>query len=182
MPEETPESAVPVHTKDRIKVYAVYALTVVAGFVIVQCAFDYCSRTMLSPKTAALPKPHVAAPVAPTHAPAPASIETPPAGIPAVRPVALPTASTTVAPVAVQPPVAPSVAPVPAAATAPAKPVIEPLSLQGVFIGGEDRYALINNRIVRTGDKIKGARINKIELQSVELDYEGTIVLLQVGK
>ena len=76
---------------------------------------------------------------------------------------------------------APQVTSAPLTATAP-KPVAvaepvkeakttpsEPFMLNGIFFTGEQGYALINNRIVKEGDVIKGATLLRIEADMVEL-------------
>jgi hypothetical protein len=50
--------------------------------------------------------------------------------------------------------------------------------LNGVFFSGEEGYALINNRIVRKGDKIDGATVVGIALNEVELEAEGSVIRL----
>ena len=57
----------------------------------------------------------------------------------------------------------------------PAKPT---LILNGVFSSGEESYALINNQIVKLGDKINGAVIKKITPEEVLLDSEGSEIRL----
>ena len=57
----------------------------------------------------------------------------------------------------------------------PPKPT---LILNGVFSSGEESYALINNQIVKTGDKINGAVIKKIAPEEVLLDYENSEIRL----
>lgn len=51
-------------------------------------------------------------------------------------------------------------------------------SLNGVFFSGNDGYALINNMIVKTGDKIGGATIEKISLEEVDLKEGETTIKL----
>ena len=57
----------------------------------------------------------------------------------------------------------------------PAKPT---LILNGVFSSGEESYALINNQIVKLGDKISGAVIKKIAPEEVLLDSDGSEIKL----
>jgi len=52
------------------------------------------------------------------------------------------------------------------------------LILNGVFYSGEESYALINNQIVKTGDKISGAVIKKISPGEVLLNSEGSEISL----
>ena len=50
--------------------------------------------------------------------------------------------------------------------------------LNGVFSSGEESYALINNQIVKLGDKISGAVIKKIAPEEVLLDSDGSEIKL----
>jgi len=50
--------------------------------------------------------------------------------------------------------------------------------LNGVFFSGAEGYALINNRIVKKGDKIDGATVTQIFLDEVELDFDGSAIKL----
>ena len=54
-------------------------------------------------------------------------------------------------------------------------------NLNGVFFSEDEGYALINNKIVKQGDKIDGATIVRITLDEVELDSGGTIIKLSTG-
>jgi len=51
-------------------------------------------------------------------------------------------------------------------------------TLNGVFFSGNEGYALINNRIVKQGDKIDGATVVQIFLDEVDLDFGGSIIKL----
>lgn len=52
------------------------------------------------------------------------------------------------------------------------------LSITGIFLG-EDKYsALINNQVVEVGDSIKGAQIDKIDFNGVEITFEGSSLRL----
>lgn len=51
-------------------------------------------------------------------------------------------------------------------------------TLNGVFFSGGEGYALINNRIVKKGDKIGGATVVQIFLDEVELELDGSIIKL----
>ncbi len=51
-------------------------------------------------------------------------------------------------------------------------------TLSGVFFSGAEGYALINNRIVKQGDKIDGATIVQITLDEVVLEWDGSIIKL----
>jgi len=50
--------------------------------------------------------------------------------------------------------------------------------LNGVFFSGAEGYALINNRIVKKGDKVDGATVTQIFLDEVELDFDGSAIKL----
>ncbi len=52
------------------------------------------------------------------------------------------------------------------------------LVLNGVFFSRNKGYALINNRIVKEGDKISTAVVKKISLDKVELDNAGELIML----
>lgn len=52
------------------------------------------------------------------------------------------------------------------------------LTLNGVFFSGPEGYALINNRIVKKGDKIQGATVVQIYLDEVDLERDGSIIKL----
>lgn len=51
-------------------------------------------------------------------------------------------------------------------------------TLNGVFFSEDEGYALINNRIVKKGDKIEGATIVQISLGEVDLEFGGSIIKL----
>jgi len=52
------------------------------------------------------------------------------------------------------------------------------LDLNGLFISGEEVYALINNRVLRVGDVIDGATVKRITQDTVELEYADSIITL----
>lgn len=56
--------------------------------------------------------------------------------------------------------------------------IIPIFTLNGVFFSGREGYALINNQIVKKGDKIEGATVAKISLDEVNLDLDGSIIKL----
>jgi len=56
------------------------------------------------------------------------------------------------------------------------------LVLNGVFFSENEGYALINNQIVREGDVINGATVERINLQGVELKSEGSVIQLSTVK
>lgn len=51
-------------------------------------------------------------------------------------------------------------------------------TLSGVFFSGVEGYALINNRIVKKGDKIDGATVVQIFLDEVDLEFGSSIIKL----
>lgn len=51
-------------------------------------------------------------------------------------------------------------------------------NLNGIFFSEDGCYALINNQIVREGDKIAGATVVEITLDAVKLDSNGTVIEL----
>ena len=53
-----------------------------------------------------------------------------------------------------------------------------PFTLNGVFFSGAEGYALINNRIVKKGDKIDGATVVQVFLDEVDLDFGGSMIKL----
>lgn len=77
----------------------------------------------------------------------------------------------------------PVVVPPPPAAEVKAEAVPEPAPeekyvLNGVFSSGNENYALINNQIVKQGDQLEEAIVEKITLDAVELKtLEGPIKL-----
>lgn len=50
--------------------------------------------------------------------------------------------------------------------------------LSGVFFSNNEGYALINNRIVKEGDKIDGATVRRIALGEAELELKGEVIKL----
>jgi hypothetical protein len=50
--------------------------------------------------------------------------------------------------------------------------------LNGVFFSENNGYALINNQIIKQGDKISGATVKRIGTDNVELDLGGKIIKL----
>ncbi|MGA2774772.1 MAG: hypothetical protein ABSE81_01765 [Candidatus Omnitrophota bacterium] len=77
----------------------------------------------------------------------------------------------------IQPPVQQTLPP-PAIIEKPAPPPKPTLALNGIFFSGEESYALINNQIVKVGDKISGAVIKKISSDEVLLNFEGSEIKL----
>lgn len=67
----------------------------------------------------------------------------------------------------------------PSSSPLPAEPEeeIEPLPSfisSGVFFSEGEAFALVNNRIVKEGDTIEGAKVLKITLEGIMLDYNGS--------
>jgi len=58
------------------------------------------------------------------------------------------------------------------------KEALPAFTLNGVFFSGGEGYALINNRIVKKGDKIGRASVVQIFLDEVELELDGSIINL----
>lgn len=52
------------------------------------------------------------------------------------------------------------------------------LTLNGVLFQQDQGYALINNRILKTGDVILGAKVEEISLEKVVLEFEGRKITL----
>jgi hypothetical protein len=55
------------------------------------------------------------------------------------------------------------------------------LTLNGVFFSGSEGYALINNRVVKKGDKIDGATVVQIFLDEVDLEFGGSVIKLSTS-
>jgi hypothetical protein len=59
---------------------------------------------------------------------------------------------------------------------------IQPLLvLNGVFFSENQGYALINNRIVKEGDTVDGAIVERISLDGVDLNSGGLVIKLSTG-
>ncbi len=58
------------------------------------------------------------------------------------------------------------------------KEALPSLVLEGVFFSGEEGYALINNKIVKEGEKIMGVTVVRITLEGVELKSKDSITKL----
>jgi len=54
--------------------------------------------------------------------------------------------------------------------------------LSGVFSSGDDRYALVNNKIVKENDYVDGAQVSLITANTVELDNAGQTVTLSTQR
>lgn len=55
---------------------------------------------------------------------------------------------------------------------------IPELELSGLAVSGSESWAVINGRVVRLGDTVKGAKITGIYSNRVELEFEGEISTL----
>jgi len=82
----------------------------------------------------------------------------------------------------------PQTAPAPPPPAAPALPPEEQpkpekkFVLNGIFFSDDNGYALVNNQIVKENDSVDGAKVEKITVDTVELNNEGSIVTLSTGK
>lgn len=54
------------------------------------------------------------------------------------------------------------------------------LILSGVAVSGDKSWAVINDRVVRLGDNVKGAKIVAIYSGRVELEFEGNSITLTI--
>jgi len=54
--------------------------------------------------------------------------------------------------------------------------------LNGIFFSDNGTYALVNNQIVRKNDLVDGAKVEKITVNSVELNNEGKIITLSTTR
>ncbi len=86
------------------------------------------------------------------------------------------------------------VAGVPADATAPTRqaqfgieeamiptPYMRPnFALSGIIYSPQDSYCLINDKVVRLGESIDGAKLSKVTPQEVTLEYHGDTIVLPV--
>ncbi|MFA4992854.1 MAG: hypothetical protein WC571_02685 [Candidatus Omnitrophota bacterium] len=54
--------------------------------------------------------------------------------------------------------------------------------LNGIFFSDNNGYALVNNQIVKENDLVNGAKVEKITMDTVELNNEGKIITLSTGK
>lgn len=61
------------------------------------------------------------------------------------------------------------------------EPLPPALVLNGVFISDNETYALVNNQIVKIGDTIDGAVVQKIAMNEVELGFAGKTIQLHTG-
>lgn len=61
-------------------------------------------------------------------------------------------------------------------------PMPPQLVLNGIFSSGDQSYALINNRIVKPGESVAGARVKSISFTTVELEFGSQKITLSNGK
>lgn len=54
--------------------------------------------------------------------------------------------------------------------------------LNGIFFSDSGGYALVNNQIVKQGDSVDGAKVVKITVNSVEINWEGEIITLATNR
>ncbi|OGX19194.1 MAG: hypothetical protein A3K83_07110 [Omnitrophica WOR_2 bacterium RBG_13_44_8b] len=54
----------------------------------------------------------------------------------------------------------------------------QPFVLSGIFFSQNEGYALVNDKIVKNGDKVDGAVVKKVGLDEVELEQEGKTIKL----
>ncbi len=55
------------------------------------------------------------------------------------------------------------------------------LTLSGIVYSDQGSYCIINNRIVKVGDSIQGAKLLNVSQNSVKLDYQGKEMALSVN-
>jgi hypothetical protein len=75
--------------------------------------------------------------------------------------------------------------PAPAAGELVHRPLAEdfpPLRLQGIFYRPSDPIVLINGRILAVGDVFEGIRLDKIEAQSVTVEWHGHVRTVRLGQ
>ncbi len=87
-----------------------------------------------------------------------------------VKPAPVPVAAVAPSPAVVPAPAAQPVAVEPVADEAPTE-----MYLNGCFLADADRFALINNKIVREGDVFQGYEVSQIREDEVDLKKGGTI-------
>ena len=58
---------------------------------------------------------------------------------------------------------------------------IPDLNLSGIVYSAQQSYCIINNRIVKTGDTIQGAKLVNVSQNTVTLDYQGKEMMLSVS-
>ena len=55
------------------------------------------------------------------------------------------------------------------------------LSLSGIVYSPKESYCIINNKIIKVGDTIQGARLLEVSQNSVKFDYQGKEMALSMG-
>ena len=67
-----------------------------------------------------------------------------------------------------------------------AKPILQEekptFVLNGIFVSGNEAYAIVNNQIVRENELIDGAQVKKITARNVEINYKGETIGLSTGR
>jgi hypothetical protein len=53
--------------------------------------------------------------------------------------------------------------------------------LSGIFFSDEEKYALLNNQILKEGEMIRGTTVKTITTNSVELEKQGQTLILSTG-
>mgnify|MGYP001558366866 CR=1 FL=1 len=66
----------------------------------------------------------------------------------------------------------------PPAALIPKRPE---LNLSGIVYSPEDSYCILNNKIVKVGDTVQGAKLVAVSRNEAKLDYQGQEMLLSVN-
>jgi hypothetical protein len=56
------------------------------------------------------------------------------------------------------------------------------ITLNGIFFSGDTNYALVNNQIVKEGDRVLGIIVRRITSEAVELDKNGVLYRLSNKK
>ncbi|MBU0547844.1 MAG: hypothetical protein KJ710_04175 [Candidatus Omnitrophica bacterium] len=54
--------------------------------------------------------------------------------------------------------------------------------LSGIFFSDHDGYALVNNQIIRENDLVDRAKVEKITVNTVELNSEGETIILSTSR
>lgn len=57
---------------------------------------------------------------------------------------------------------------------------VEPWVLSSILYSGQRKHAIINNKLVRQGEVIKGARLIKLRPDSVHLKVKGKVIKLSL--
>jgi hypothetical protein len=119
------------------------------------------SHVPLSPApTTTQPDQSSAVPVATTPAPPPTAVNPPPASLPAA---VQPSPPTSTAPIMVVP---------------PPKPPFPELKLQGIVFRSRNSSVVINGRTLFEGDSAQGVKVQKVDRQSVTVEFNGETKVL----